>query len=165
MSRSEIDIEKLLRDLQNEETFRRKTAAEELGKLNTQDERVISALKTAATSDNNKYVRGEAKKALHTLGHELSSEAKTSMPAMRENVARKGQSLPPTVASERPPSFLVLVVGVLIVIAILFFGLWIGFMEYMRVLHKSVLPPKPTFFCWGVDNSNKICQPILRNPP
>ncbi len=69
------NVEKLLLELQSQEAFSRKLAAEKLGKLKINNERIIDALKVAAISDNNKYVKEAAAEALHTLGYELSLPA------------------------------------------------------------------------------------------
>jgi hypothetical protein len=69
MSRSKVDSEKSLRDLQSEEAFRRKIAAEELGKLATSNEPIASALLFIWESDSNQYVRQAAKKALLAPAH------------------------------------------------------------------------------------------------
>jgi len=68
------DVAKLLHDLQNRgaEAHVRKTAAEKLGELRINDERVIEALKIAVQSDENKYVRLSAEATLRNLGVELA---------------------------------------------------------------------------------------------
>jgi hypothetical protein len=63
------NVEDLLHDLQSEEAFRRKTAAEELGDLTTSNEPIASALIAVWESDSNQYVRQAAKKALLAPAH------------------------------------------------------------------------------------------------
>lgn len=63
-----MTIDKLLQDLQSTDAYIRKTAAEEMGKLNSSDDRVLSALKTIADSDDNKLVRSTAKQSYLSLG-------------------------------------------------------------------------------------------------
>ena len=63
-----LNADKLLHDLQSEEAYVRKTAAEELGKLNSSEDRILSALKTVAESDENKYVRSAARESYLFLG-------------------------------------------------------------------------------------------------
>lgn len=86
-------VEKLLQDLQSQEAFRRKPAAEELGRLKIHDERVVNALKVAAASDSNKYVKSAATEALHALRLELSPEeaASTSAQAQTDMPPVSGQ--------------------------------------------------------------------------
>jgi len=69
-------VARLLEELQSEEAYRRKLAAEELGKIKIDDEQVVRDLKFVAASDDNKYVRGAAEQALYNLGHELPLKEK-----------------------------------------------------------------------------------------
>ena len=63
-----LNVDKLLQDLQSEEAYIRKTAAEEIGKLNSSEDRILSVLKTVAESDENKYVRSTAIESYLSLG-------------------------------------------------------------------------------------------------
>ncbi len=62
------NVDKLLQDLQSADAYIRKTAAEELGKLNISNDRVQNVLKTVAESDDNKYVRSAAAQSYLSLG-------------------------------------------------------------------------------------------------
>lgn len=61
--------DKLLYDLQNsEDDYIRKVAAESLGEQGVSDHDIISVLRKTAESDQNKYVRQAAARALENLG-------------------------------------------------------------------------------------------------
>ena len=68
------NVEKLLHDLRAKEPYIRKTAAEELGKLSTADERVLSALNNVITTDDNKYVKRAAADTYFVLTGKRSPE-------------------------------------------------------------------------------------------
>jgi hypothetical protein len=57
-----------LHDLQNKDNYLRMTAAEDLGKLKISDDKIVSALKVVASSDDNEFVRRAAATALDKLG-------------------------------------------------------------------------------------------------
>jgi hypothetical protein len=57
-------IEGLLQDLHHEEAYRRKAAAEALGRLDASDERIARALEALAAGDPNPYVQNAARHAL-----------------------------------------------------------------------------------------------------
>lgn len=64
----EQEVDKLLRNLQSADAFIRKTAAEEIGKLNSPQDHILRALKTVAESDENKYVRTAATQSYLSQG-------------------------------------------------------------------------------------------------
>jgi hypothetical protein len=64
------DIELLLQELRNEEAFKRKAAAEELGTFDWSDERILIALEKVASSDSNKYVASAARQSLESPIHQ-----------------------------------------------------------------------------------------------
>ncbi len=72
------NIEKLLQDLQSQEASVRKTAAEELGKSNVADARVLDALNAATVADSNKFVRSAAAQSYLALtGKETAQQPQT----------------------------------------------------------------------------------------
>jgi len=77
------NIEKLLQDLLSEDAYRRRSAAETVAELRVTNEQIITALKTVAASDPNRYVREAAIRALDTLGFGLPPDAEARSAANR----------------------------------------------------------------------------------
>ena len=64
---TEEEVKKLLRDLQSKKAYRRRQAAETLGEMEADNERVTVSLATVASNDPNRYVRAAARHSLFTL--------------------------------------------------------------------------------------------------
>ncbi|MBI1877617.1 MAG: HEAT repeat domain-containing protein [Chloroflexi bacterium] len=89
---TEEEIEKLLQELANEETYRRKLAAEKLGELGVNNERIISALEAVVSNDPNRYVQLAARKALEALTHQSYTSITMPSPALDSSPASEPAS-------------------------------------------------------------------------
>ena len=86
---SEETIPQLLKELQSTDAYRRKSAAESLAALQTSNDQIANALRSAAANDPNRFVKQAAQEALIALGLEAPMVSKPSpSPASKKELSR-----------------------------------------------------------------------------
>lgn len=112
------NVEKLLHDLRAKEPYIRKTAAEELGKLSTADERVLNALNDVIKKDDNIYVKRAAADTYFVLTGKRSPEEIIEQESIDAEVPHQQQTA--TLADKvRQNQRLIITVAVIVV------GIWL----------------------------------------